>query len=153
MAKTQLTQGGYQKLVDELNDLINNKRPKMLDRLAKARAMGDFRENSEYQAAKEDQGVTEGRIQELEALIDNVEIIEAPKGSSNSVQLGSTVNVEVAGKKVTFEIVGEFEADPMNNKLSQSSPIGKALIGKKMGEEVQVQVPAGTVVYKIIAIK
>lgn len=124
----------------------------MLDRLAKARAMGDLRENSEYTAAREEQGMIEGRILELEQLIANSEVMKV-SGSSNTVQIGAAVTVETPNGKDTFHIVGEFEADPMNKKLSTTSPIGKALVGKEVGESVEIEVPAGKLIYKIVDIK
>lgn len=152
MPKVQLTQAGYQKLVDELEDLKNNKRAAALDRLAKARAMGDLRENSEYHAAKEEQGFIEGRIRELEELIKNAEVVEAPKDKS-AITLGCKVTVEANKTRVTYDIVGEYEADPMQKKLSQASPIGKALIGKKKGDEVEIAVPAGMMKYTVVEVE
>ena len=152
MNKIQLTKEGLENLKSELKELIDVKRPAMLDRLAKARAMGDLRENSEYTAAREEQGMIEGRILELEQLIANAEVVQVT-GSSNSVQIGASVIVDTPNGQDTFHIVGEFEADPMNKKLSTTSPIGKALMGKQVGESVEVEVPAGKLVYKIVNIK
>lgn len=151
MKKIQLTQEGYEGLKAELKELIDIKKPALLVRLAKARAMGDLRENSEYTAAKEDQGVIEGRIRELEELIKRAEII-TNDASDNSIQIGTSVIVEINGQKETYHIVGEFEADPMNKKLSQTSPIGKALIGKNVGDKVEVDVPVGKLKYTILEI-
>lgn len=151
MKKIQLTQEGFDSLKAELKELIDVKKPALLDRLAKARAMGDLRENSEYTAAKEDQGVIEGRIRELEELIKRAEIIQADT-SNKSIQIGTSVIVETNGQQDTYHIVGEFEADPMNKKLSQTSPIGKALIGKNIGDQVEVDVPVGKLIFKIIDI-
>lgn len=148
MTQVQLTQEGLNKLKAELDELIMTKKPAMLERLARARAMGDLRENSEYQAAREEQGFIEGRIRELEDLIKNAKVI-VKSADPNTVQLGSTVVVETPTGTTTFEIVGEFEADPMNKKLSPGSPIGKALVGRKAGDSVEVNVPAGTVTYTI----
>ena len=142
----QITQEGYDNLVKERDDLTN------IDRLQKARAMGDLRENSEYSASKEEQGLIEGRVAELEQLIANAEIVQA-SGSVSTVQIGVQVDVESNGKKDTYYIVGEYEADPMNKKLSQSSPIGKALMGKKVGETVDVDVPVGKMSFRIVDIK
>jgi transcription elongation factor GreA len=151
MTKIQVTQEGYEQLKNELVEL-KERRPAVLDRLGKARAMGDLRENSEYTAAKEEQGLIEGRIRELEELIKNAEVIRVDEGD-HSIQIGSTVQVEVNGTSDTFHIVGEFEADPMNKKLSQSSPIGKALLGKQTGDKVEVEVPIGKIVYNIVDVK
>lgn len=152
MIQTQLTKQGFENLKKELEELKTVKRPKAVERLSKARAMGDLSENSEYSAAKEELAFVEGRIQEIEEIIKNVEVIDF-KNDANSIQLGSTIEVEINGQKDVFQIVGEFEADPLNKKLSYTSPIGQALIGKKKGEIVEVEVPAGKMKYKIIEIK
>ncbi len=152
MKKIQVTQEGFENLQKELKELVDFKRPAVLDRLAKARAMGDLRENSEYSASKEEQGFIEGRIMELEQLLKNVEIVTA-SGQAGTIEIGTAVVVDTPNGTDTFYIVGEFEADPMNKKLSQTSPIGKALIGKKVGDTVEVEVPAGKLTYKIIEVK
>jgi transcription elongation factor GreA len=152
MPTTQLTEEGYKKLVDELDDIKNVTKPQAIDRLQKARAMGDLRENNEYTAAKEDLGLIEGRIQELEELIKNAEVVTSDV-DTEVVQIGNTVVVDRDGNKETYTIVGEFEADPMNKKLSNSSPIGKALLGKKKGEVADVKAPAGTMKMKVLEIK
>lgn len=152
MTKVQITQAGYDQLKTELDDLINRQRPANIARLQHARAMGDLRENSEYSASKEEQGLIEGRIQELQQLIENSVVIDT-SDRGNTVQLGSEVIVEVNGKKDTYYIVGEYEADPMNKKLSQSSPIGKALLDTKVGDQVSVDVPVGKMTFKILEIK
>lgn len=149
--KIQFTKIGYQKLKDELSDLENNKRKKAIDRLSSARAMGDLSENSEYHAAKEEQAFVEGRIKEIEELLKRGEVVEIDKESGASV--GSEVTVEKDGKKIKYHIVGEFEADPINQKLSATSPIGKALLGSKKGDIVAVEVPAGKLEYKILEVK
>jgi transcription elongation factor GreA len=152
MKKVQVTQEGFENLRKELKELIEVKRPAVFERLAKARAMGDLRENSEYSASKEEQAFVEGRIMELEQLLKKVEIIKA-SDETGTIQIGTAVVVDTAHKKDTFYIVGEFEADPINKKLSQTSPIGKALIGKKVGDTVEVEVPAGKLTYKILEVK
>ncbi|MFA6532595.1 MAG: transcription elongation factor GreA [Patescibacteria group bacterium] len=152
MPKTQLTQKGYDDLKIEHEDLLKNKKPKAIDRLGKARSMGDLKENSEYSAAKEELAFVEGRIREIEEIINNAQVIEN-NHVGNLVQVGSSVTVQTDGKSELFQIVGEFEADPMNKKLSQNSPIGMALINKKIGDLVEVNIPAGKIQYKIIEIK
>jgi transcription elongation factor GreA len=152
MRKTQLTKQGLEKLREELEDLIKNKRPKIVDRLQKARAMGDLSENSEYSGAKEELDLIERQIVEMKAILENAEVIES-SNNKQSVNIGSTVLVEVNGVKDEYTIVGEFEANPLEKKLSHISPIGKALLGKKVGDEVEIEVPAGKVRYKVIAIK
>ncbi|KKQ02212.1 MAG: Transcription elongation factor [Candidatus Roizmanbacteria bacterium GW2011_GWA2_36_23] len=152
MKKVQLTKDGFDNLKKEYDDLIKNKRPYAVDRLQKARAMGDLSENSEYSAAKDELAFVEGRIQEIEELIKNAVVIQNHTGNKQ-VDIGVKVTVEVNGNKESFEIVGEFEADPLNKKLSHTSPIGSSLIGKKVGDLVEVEVPAGKIKYKIIEIK
>jgi len=152
MTKIQLTQKGFNDLQLELEDLIKNKKSKAIDRLSKARSMGDLKENSEYTAAKEELALVEGRIQEINNVLSNAEVTLMYK-AGNKIEIGSTVTVDINGQKDTFQIVGEFEADPMNKKLSQNSPIGQALINKKVGDLVEVNIPAGKIQYKIIEIK
>ncbi len=152
MKKIQLTKEGFENLQKELKDLLENKKPAAIDRLSKARGMGDLSENSEYVAAKEDLALVEGRIQEVEEIIKTAEVVTNHNGN-HAVNVGTTVTVEADGKQDMFQIVGEFEADPMNKKLSHTSPIGKALLGKRVGDLVVVQIPAGKIIYKILEIK
>ncbi len=152
MAKIQLTKQGHQDLQKEHEDLIKNKKPQAVDRLQKARAMGDLSENSEYNAAKEELAFVEGRIRETEEILNNAEVIEN-NNTNGKIQVGSSVTVEANGKNDLFQIVGEFEADPMNKKLSQNSPIGQALMDKRVGDMVEVDIPAGKIQYKIVGIK
>lgn len=151
MKQVELTQEGFNKLQAEHQELLSTKRPAAIERLQKARAMGDLSENSEYSAAKDEIGIVEGRIQEIEEILKNVVIIAETKG--NIVSLGSKVFVEADGEKQEFHIVGEFEADPLNGKLSQTSPIGKALLGKNAGDTVEIEIPAGKTTYKILEIQ
>ena len=152
MKKIQLTSIGFENLTNELKELENIKRPQVVDRLQKARAMGDLSENSEYSAAREELELIEGRIFEIKQILKNAEVVQT-NNQKASVQIGSSVVVEINGKKEKFEIVGEFEANPMEKKLSHNSPIGQALIGKKPGDWVEVEVPAGKIRYKIVEIK
>lgn len=152
MKTVQLTQQGYSDLQKEHQDLIKNKKPKAIDRLQKARAMGDLSENSEYTAAKEELAFVEGRIREIEDILNRAKVIES-HSTGYKVEIGTSVTVSTDGRNETFEIVGEFEADPMNKRLSNTSPIGQALIDKKVGDIVEVTIPAGKVKYKIIEIK
>lgn len=152
MKITQLTRKGFENIKKELDDLVKTKRPNAIDRLSKARSMGDLSENSEYTAAKEELAFVEGRIQELEEILKVAEVVEN-HNVAGKVEVGSNVTVEINGKKELFQIVGEFEADPMNKKLSHTSPIGQALLSKKVGDWVEVQVPAGKIKYKIVEIK
>jgi len=152
MKNIQLTKTGFEKLKQELEELKTKTREEVLKRLNQARSMGDLSENSAYSSAKEELNLVEGRIAELEEILKNAKIVEEVQDKT-TVQLGSSVLVEINGKKEKFEIVGEFEADPLNKKLSHTSPIGKALVGKKIGEWVEVEVPAGKIRYKIVEIK
>lgn len=147
-----VTQEGMDELKKELNDLKKVKRPEVLDRVSQARAMGDLSENSEYTAAREELSLIDGRIEELEDMLKRAEIIEEAEGGQ-IVKLGSRVNVLVDSKKEVFTVVGEWEADPHERKISHESPLGKALIGKAVGEKVEVEAPAGTIVYQIQEIK
>lgn len=149
MKKIQLTKEGFEKLKTELKDIKDVKRPAAVERLQKARAMGDLSENSEYTAAKEDLALVEGRIQELEAILKDVEITDNQTAVGQIVSMGNKITVEHNGATEVFSIVGEFEADPMNKKLSHTSPIGKALLGKTVGESVDVEIPAGKTTYTI----
>lgn len=146
-----LTKDGHAELNTELNALIS-KRPEVAEAIATARSQGDLAENAEYHEAKEDQGRQETRIEEIENILQNSEIIKAPKGDSK-VRLGSTVKLKTEeGKTKEFQVVGTVEADPLSGKISDESPIGKALLGKKVGEEVEIQTPAETTTYKIASI-
>jgi len=152
MNKVQLTQEGRDKLEIELKDLKENKRPTTVERLQKARGMGDLSENSEYSAAKEELAFVEGRVKEIEEILKHSAVV-ANHANGHEVSLGSSVTVEINGAKDTFHIVGEYEADPMQKKLSNTSPIGKALLGKTAGSVVEIEVPAGKTTYKILEIK
>ena len=152
MKKTQLTQDGFDKLKLELEQLTKTKRPYAVERLHKARSMGDLSENSEYTAAKEELAFVEGRILEIEEILKTVEVVANHDGAS-IVEVGTSVVIDSNGEKELYQIVGEFEADPINKKLSHTSPIGQALVGKKVGDWVEVEVPAGKIKYKIVEIK
>lgn len=149
--KIQFTQEGFDNLQTEHDDLVGPRRDKAVKRLALARSMGDLSENSEYQAAKEELAFVEGRIQEIEELIKKAEIMTSTPDSG--VTVGTSIIVEKDGKEESYSIVGEFEANPLDKKLSSTSPIGKAFLGKKEGEIVIVEVPAGKLKYKILKIK
>ncbi len=151
MKTTKLTQEGYNSLQRESQNLRSVKRPEAVERLHKARSMGDLSENSEYTAAKENLSLVEGRILEVEEILKNVEVVN--NNGNHRVDIGSQVTVQAATGNDSFKIVGEFEADPLKKKLSHTSPIGKTLIGKKVGDEVEINVPAGKLKYKILEIK
>ena len=140
--KTQLTKEGYKKLEDELRNLIDFVREDVKKQLAEARAQGDLSENADYDAARARQAEVEGRITQIEEILANAEIIEkkATKGEKK-IGLGSTVEIEFldSGKTATYTIVGTVESDPFNGKISNVSPFGAALIGKKEGDEIEVK--------------
>lgn len=148
----QLTQTGFDKLKKELEELINKKRPAAVDRLSQARSMGDLSENSDYHQAKEQLEFIDGRISELE-LVLNQAVVVANEHSTKEVSVGAKVKVKINGSEHVFNIVGEWEADPKEKKISHESPLGKALIGRKVGETVEVQAPAGKVEYTIVGIE
>jgi transcription elongation factor GreA len=149
--KIQLTQNGLDALKNELNELLTVKRPFLVDRLSNARAQGDLSENSDYQNAKEELGFLEGRIDELTDVIKNAKVVK-DSGNGNFVGMGTKVTVRVNGIKNTFEIVGEWEADMLKKKISHASPLGSALVGKKVGEKIEVDAPVGKLVYEVVDI-
>ncbi len=143
-----LTKAGLAELKTELEDLTA-KRATIAEEIATARSQGDLAENAEYHDAKEQQGRNEIRIEEIENILNNSEVIAAPK-NDNKVRLGSTVKLQHAnGQTRQFQVVGTVEADPLNGKISDESPIGKALLGKKEGENVEIVTPAETTHYTI----
>lgn len=144
--KFSLTKEGVAELTKELEELIAERGP-VAEKIKTAREFGDLSENAEYQSARQDQERLEARIAEVEHILNNVEIIAKPKGDSK-VQLGSTVTLK-NGTTKTFQVVGTVEADPLSGKISDESPIGQALLGKKLGEEVEIKTPAETATYKI----
>jgi len=147
-----LTAEGYLALEQELNDLKTNKRPAVIKALKEARAQGDLSENADYDAARNDQAQIEGRIKELEYKLEHSEIIDNSK-SKGIVNLGSTVTIAYDEDDTEeYMIVGSMEADPFNNKISNESPIGKAVIGHKVDEEVEVESPNGSYTIKIVKI-
>lgn len=150
----QMTQTGYDELAKELEELKTTKRSEIAEKIKIARGYGDLSENSEYDEAKNEQAKIEARIVEIEAMLKNVEIIEDVKGNAKSVVVGVTVKVldEEYGDECEYRVVGSTEADPRNGKISDESPVGKALLGKKIGEEVIVEAPGGEFKLKILSI-
>jgi transcription elongation factor GreA len=143
-----LTQEGVAEMKAELSELTAQRGP-IAERIKTAREFGDLSENAEYSSARQEQERVEIRISELENILQNVNIIKKPKGD-HKVQLGSTVKLQGEGSKTKqFTVVGTVEADPLNGKISDESPIGKALLGKKEGEKVEIKTPAETATYKI----
>lgn len=153
--KIYLTKDGLAELKKEYEELIKTKRPDVLSRVAAARSLGDLAENAEYTAAREELSFIDGRIDELEELLKQVIIISEDHkktGGKKIIKLGSKVTLHVSGKKETFTVVGEWEADPVEKKISHQSPLGKALLGKKVGEKVEVEAPAGRILYSIVSV-
>jgi len=151
----ELTKEGMAELQQEVDELVNVKLPSVIDRVAQAREHGDLSENSEYQNAKDDQAITEARISEIKDILDRAVIVKQTT-SHTQIGIGSSVVTHIKGKaakKMTFHIVGEFEADPEEGKISSVSPLGKALMNKKKGDEVKVQAPVGEIVYIVDKIK
>jgi len=146
----RLTKEGIAELQAEL-DVLVAKRPQIAETIKIARELGDLAENAEYQSARADQEANDARISEIEHILQNVEIIKAPR-SDSKVVLGSRVTLKNDGKSKEFQVVGTVEADPLNGKISDESPIGQALLGKKVGEDVEIKTPAETTVYKIASI-
>ena len=151
--KIYLTQKGLDDLKKEYEELVKNKRPEIVERLSSAREMGDLSENAEYTAAREELAFIDGRIEELEILFKQVTLIDDTSHLGSAIiNLGSQVTVKIDGKKEVFTLVGEWEADPKEKKISHESPLGKALLGKKVGEEIEVQAPVGKMKYTILSI-
>ena len=151
--KVILTQEGLKALKKEHQGLQTVKRPKTLKRMVAARSMGDLTENSEYAAARQDLAFIDRRIAELEEIFKKAQVVKPSAKGSDKVAIGSKVTLKIDNKKVVFTIVGEWEANPSKNKVSSSSPLGKALMGKKTRDKVEVQAPAGKVIYQILEIK
>ena len=150
----KLTKQGLEALKAELKELTEVKRPYLVDRLSNARNQGDLAENSDYQSAKEELEFLDGRIDELEGVIKNASVVSNGHSNGKSgVGLGTKVTVKSNGRETVFDIVGEWEADPMNKKIAHDSPLGAALLGKKVGEKAEVEAPAGKVMYEILAIE
>jgi transcription elongation factor GreA len=152
MRKVPMTLGGAESLRAELHELKTERRPKIVQAIAEAREHGDLKENAEYHAAREQQSFCEGRIKQIEGKLADAEIIDIKKiPHSGKVIFGATVtlfNLDTE-KSVTYQIVGEDEADVKNNKISVSSPIARAMMGKSEGDEIVVKAPGGDVEYEI----
>jgi transcription elongation factor GreA len=146
-----LSREGLETLRKELEEMTNVRRAEVAARIHDAKEHGDLSENAEYEDAKNEQAFVEGRIQALEALIKNATIIDE-NHSTDHVQIGSTVDVESDDGAERFTIVGSAEAKPAEGRISNESPVGRALLGKKKGEKVLVRVPAGDFTYKVVSI-
>lgn len=148
--KFRLTQLGVDELKSELQELAS-RRKGVADKLKTAREFGDLGENAEYHTAREEQGQIEGRVAEIEHILKNIELIKEPK-NANTVELLNTVDLNGNGTKLSVTIVGSVEADPAANKISDESPMGRVLLGKKVGDKVEIKTPTGATLYTIKAI-
>ncbi|MCX6804851.1 MAG: transcription elongation factor GreA [Patescibacteria group bacterium] len=146
-----LTKEGLAELQAELDNLKTTKRKEVANALKEAKEFGDLSENTDWDDAKSRQLFIEGRISELDNILKHAKVIE--KSNTSSVVVGSTVEVELENDHHTFRIVGSTEANPDKGKISDESPIGKALMGKKIGEHAEVQIPAGSITYRILDVK
>ena len=150
--QTQVTKDGLEALKKELIELVEVKRPKMVARLANARSQGDLSENSDYQNARDELEFLDGRIAELEEVIRSAVVVQS-NGSKNEVVVGTKVKLKVNSQEHQYSIVGEWEANPAAKKISHTSPLGEALMGKKKGDKVEVEAPAGKITYEVLAIE
>ncbi len=152
--KVQLTKEGFQELQEELTELVEEKLPKVVKRIAVARDKGDLSENTEYQNAKEDKEIIDARISEIEEVLKRAEVVSKTR-SKTQIGLGSEVVITSVdkGNKMKITLVGEFEGDVDEGKISVVSPIGRALLGKKQGDEVAVEAPMGETVYVVKSVK
>ena len=151
--KILLTKEGLLELKKDLTELENIKRPAAVQRLAAAKAQGDLSENSEYSSALEELSFIDGRISELREVIKQASTVNISNKKHDTVDVGCKVTLHIDGKKDIFFIVGEWEANPAEKKISHSSPLGKALLGKKKGDKVEVEAPAGKIIYKILDVR
>ncbi|MBX3535719.1 MAG: transcription elongation factor GreA [Xanthobacteraceae bacterium] len=154
MEKIPMTAAGYSQLEIELRQRQTEDRPRIIQQISEARSHGDLSENAEYHAAKEQQSLNEGRIAELEDKISRAEVIDVSKLSGDTITFGATVTLvdEDTDEERKFQIVGETEADAKHGKISITSPIGRALIGKKKGASVEVMTPKGAKGYEVLKI-
>jgi len=153
--KQSITQTGYDELMAELDYLVNVKQPENTKKIQEAREQGDLSENAEYEAARDEQAKIVARIDEIKKILDNSEVIEKDNKNKNKVKLESVVTVldTEYDEEVTYTIVGPSEVNALERKISDESPLGIALMGKKKGDSVMVNAPAGEIEYKILAVK
>lgn len=155
MDKFPITATGFKQLEEELKNLKTVERPAIIEAIAEARAHGDLSENAEYHSARERQSFIEGRIMELEGRMSYAEVIDPKTLSGDKVMFGATVELvdEDTEEEVTYQIVGEYEADVDHNRLSNTAPLSRALIGKAIGDSVEVRTPKGERAYEILSVK
>ena len=155
MNKIPMTAEGYDNLQKELKKLLNEDRPNIIEAIAEARSHGDLSENAEYQYAKEQQSLIEGKIADLESAVSRAEVIDVKSLEGDDIKFGATVEIEDddTGESVTYQIVGEYESDIKNNKLSVNSPLAKGLINKVIDDVVEINSPKGQKSYTIKSVK
>ena len=155
MEKFQITKTGFQKLKSELENLKNIERPNIIKAIAAARELGDLKENAEYHSARDKQGFIEAMIADFEDRISRVEVIDISKLSGDKIKFGATVKLEDLdnGKKVSYKIVSDYEANIDDGLISSISPVGRALLGKEVGDEVEIKTPGGIINYEVLEIK
>ena len=155
MNKIPMTANGYDNLQKELKKLLNEDRPNIIEAIAEARSHGDLSENAEYQYAKEQQSLIEGKIADLESAVSRAEVIDVKSLEGDDIKFGATVEIEddETGESVTYQIVGEYESDIKNNKLSVNSPLAKGLINKAIDDVVEINSPKGQKSYTIKSVK
>lgn len=155
MEKSPITTVGYRRLQEEIKNLKSVERPAVIKAIAEAREHGDLSENAEYHAARERQSFIEGRISELEDITKRSEIIDLAKMTGETVRFGATVRLadEETDGEVSYQVVGEFEADINRGRISISSPLGRALIGRQVGDSVEVESPRGTRYFELVKIQ
>ena len=155
MNKIPMTSNGYDKLQEELKKLVNEARPKIIAAIAEARSHGDLSENAEYQYAKEQQSLIEGKIADLESAISRADVIDLQSIEGNEIKFGATVEIEddESGNRSLYQIVGEYESDVENKKLSVTSPLARGLIGKSIEDTVEINSPKGLKTFTIISVK
>lgn len=153
--KNLMTYEGLKKLEDELQDLKVVKRKEVAQKIKEAREQGDLSENAEYDAAKDEQRDIEARIEEIEKILKNAEVVDDERTKKGTVNLGCTVTVldMEFDEEIDFKLVGSTEAKSLENKISNESPLGRALIGKKSGDVVEVEAPTGMLTYKVLKVK
>jgi len=155
MNKIPMTAEGYTKLQEELHNFVNKQRPEIIAAIAEARGHGDLSENAEYQYAKEQQSLIEGKILEIESVLAHAEIIDISKLKGKEIKFGAIVKIEEekTKKQSTYQLVGEYESDINNKKISINSPLARSLIGKMKNDVVEVSSPKGTKIYTVISLK
>lgn len=147
-----VTRDGHQKLLEELDHLVTVRRPEIIKLVALAREEGDLKENAGYDAARNDQSFIEGRIRDIETILKRIDIIEEDAGGGSIVTIGSTVTIKIDGDNETYTIVGAVEADPNEGRISNESPFGKALLGRRIGDTTEIHTPVTTLKAEIIKI-